>query len=589
MRKIDFTGRFATLTTILIVCISAAVVVNGCRKTDKLVETPVNTNNNNNSVEEKFFNNHTSTEPLVKALNGFLQRTNDTLHFVEKTVSRIGYPRWDKAIIKLKNNNVTSRDASGDSVTLTYIPFVRDSENVVNASMIVETTTIDTSFQYVCDWQYSQFPYSNQVVDSTAENLALFFMYFSKLTTGQSQFYITDTLLFDSSPRMDNNEFLKITLLDSNGTYGRTTTNTNQECVVAIHCGSPEYCNAHGGCDYLNCQGPPWCYSYLYCTTFPGGDPGGGGGTGDGSGGDGGATGGGENGDGTPGDCNGNPTEGNRTAINNTCGPGWVPIEDEPIVHDEAWFNSQPDYKIDLTGLNDYPCTKTIATNVVNLNNSTIGLIQNLFSQSTKFNLNFLVDPTLNNPGNTSVIPGYYTINGTSGELAYLNVTIKISPTHLANSTKLSIAHTIIHEMIHAYFFYRSFEANGDSVKEENLANELGFLKPYDPNAPNSTYGNQHEQMAASFVTQIANALKEYKLISDSDLTNIRSLYPNLDIDTYYTALAWAGLTGDINSYITKSWKDFEATDSATAQMYKVIITAELNATPLAASKDKCQ
>lgn len=143
--------------------------------------------------------------------------------------------------------------------------------------------------------------------------------------------------------------------------------------------------------------------------------------------------------------------------------------------------------------------------------------------------------------------------------------------------------------MIHAYFHYRSIDAYGDSVKEEALANELGFLKPYDPNAPNSTYGNQHEQMAATYVSIIATALKEYKLISDTDLTEIRNLYPNLDINTYYTALAWAGLTDDVNGYITKSWKDFETNNATTAQMYKVIITSELYGTSLAASKDKCQ
>lgn len=169
-----------------------------------------------------------------------------------------------------------------------------------------------------------------------------------------------------------------------------------------------------------------------------------------------------------------------------------------------------------------------------------------------------------------------------------MNINIKLSPSHIANSTKLSIAETIIHEMIHAYFYYRSIEANGDSLKEQILANELGFLKPYNPNLPPSTFGNQHEQMAASYIQEISNSLKEYKLISNSDLHEIQNIFPSITTETYYQALAWAGLNGDINGFITKAWEVFESNNPSTAQMYSVIISAEENATNLAASHEKC-
>ena len=116
----------------------------------------------------------------------------------------------------------------------------------------------------------------------------------------------------------------------------------------------------------------------------------------------------------------------------------------------------------------------------------------------------------------------------------------------------------------------------------------LPQLKPYDPNASPSTYGNQHEQMATNFIDKMAAALKEYKLISDNDLQQMRAIYPNLDIDTYYKAMAWAGLTGDVNGDITKAWEIFQTNNPTEAQMYRVIIAAEENATNLAPSQEKC-
>ncbi|MEZ5034641.1 MAG: hypothetical protein R2796_06605 [Chitinophagaceae bacterium] len=322
MKRFESFSSFATLTTILIVCISAAVVVNGCRKTDKLVETPINTNNNNNSVEEKFFNNHVSAEPLVKALNGFLQRTNDSLHFVNTTVSRIGYPRWDKALSFKKPSTIAGKGNSADSTTVTYIPFVRDSQNYVNATMVIQSNPIDTSFSYNCDWQYAQKQNSLNSYKDTAEYYAVFFMVMDKRVFGHNKFNIIDTNLFN------NGTYEPVSIeLDTTNSFGRNNVlEPHQICY-------PIWIWGWGPCTgRTNIQ--PACLQPIeseYCFTYYV-ENGGGGTPGDGSGGDGGATGGGENGDGTPGDCNGNPTEGNRTAINNTCGPGWepIPIEEEP-------------------------------------------------------------------------------------------------------------------------------------------------------------------------------------------------------------------------------------------------------------------
>ena len=314
MRRKYIKSPFATFCMIQLVCFSAILIINGCRKTDNLVATPETVIVNN--VEQKFFTNNASIDPLVKTLNGFLRKKNDTLKFVEKTVKQIGYPRWNKAITISKPGNTSGRGNSGDSSTLTYIPFVRETENVVNASMIVETTPIDTIFQYICDWQYNQFPYSSVATDSTAENIALFFMFFTRQTLGQSQFHIIDNQLFANYSRLTDNNPI-ITIDEITESAGRNTLNNNETCFMTHYCpyANEDDCNDQStSCDYLNCSAEPdVCYPYLFCINFPGGDPGGGGGgTGDGSGGNGGATGGGT-GNGTPSECDPGPTNGSRT------------------------------------------------------------------------------------------------------------------------------------------------------------------------------------------------------------------------------------------------------------------------------------
>ena len=288
----------------------AAVLVNGCRKTAKLVEPSVTTNNNN-SIEEKFFNNHASTEPLVKALNGFLRRINDSLHFVHTTVIRIGYPKWDKAISKSKNNNVNSRGASGNSVTLTNIPFVRDSQNYVNSTMIIQSNPTVTNFSYLSDWQYKQQQYGLINADSSAEHIAAYFMLFDKVVFGYTHFKLTDNNLFVDSPISPDDENREVYMINATSNERRLSSYTITQCWGFIVCGSPSICDLRGGCE----------------------------------------------GGGTPQECDPGPTEGNKTSSNlPACGPGWepAPIEDEDSYDPDFDPNSYPESSEILQFENDY-------------------------------------------------------------------------------------------------------------------------------------------------------------------------------------------------------------------------------------------
>lgn len=63
-------------------------------------------NKNNVIIEQTFFNKHRSTDPVENILVNFIKRKNESLHFVEKKVKQIGYPRWDK--ISLLNKKAIS-------------------------------------------------------------------------------------------------------------------------------------------------------------------------------------------------------------------------------------------------------------------------------------------------------------------------------------------------------------------------------------------------------------------------------------------------------------------------------------------------
>ena len=175
-----------------------AVLITGfylssCKKTEPLTS---NGTESSHSMEEKFFGNHRSNDPTEVAFVEFLKRVNEKENFVEKTVMQIGYPRWDKTFIKPKNLPNLQQNLTGDSTEHYYIPFVRDSQNFVNAAMIITATPTDTSFSYRVDCDYRQLANSTTSVHDDAEYLAIFFMFMDKRVFGYHKFAIKDSNLF---------------------------------------------------------------------------------------------------------------------------------------------------------------------------------------------------------------------------------------------------------------------------------------------------------------------------------------------------------------------------------------------------------
>ena len=316
-----------------------------CRKTDRLTtEDP-----SPQVKESRFFSEHKSSNPQVQGIADYVKRQNDKLGFVEKTTQMIGYPRWDKTLSFKKpgvnKNGKGNYTESEDSASIYYIPFVRDSQNYVNATMVVKTIQNDTTFNYLCDWQYHNRPHGSPYSDSTAEKFALLFMLMDNRTLEHTEFNITDIELFpESVPGPDGRKKLKLTNISTSNNLIETFTYV-ELCVDFYVCGDVAYCEAHGGCDYLNCAAGPGepGHCYLVSSVCEGwwedtGGGGSGGGSGSGSGGTGGtgggSGGGGTGGGGTPPPCGGaiTPTS-NLIETNAPCTPGWGPIlPDEPDV-----------------------------------------------------------------------------------------------------------------------------------------------------------------------------------------------------------------------------------------------------------------
>ena len=165
-----------------------------CKKMDTISPTQTL---NTNALEEKFFNSHRTADPTEKTLIEYLKRVNTKDKFIEQTVKQIGFPRWDKAIANAKKKRtLNSQNLLDDSTQTFYIPFVRDSQNFVNASMIIHTSQTDTSFSYRCDWEYARMENDNESANDPAEHFATFFMVLDKAVFGYNKFNIVDTNLF---------------------------------------------------------------------------------------------------------------------------------------------------------------------------------------------------------------------------------------------------------------------------------------------------------------------------------------------------------------------------------------------------------
>lgn len=432
-----------------------------CSKADRVIDQRKE-NSGQSAVEARFFNQNRTSDPLEGILADYIRRQNNKLHFVEKTVNQIGFPRWDKIVSTTAQKRTTGRQGSDSSLSTYYIPFVRDSQSYVNASMIIKVYPSDTTFSYKCDWQYSQRQNNLNSITDSAEYFAVFFMVLDKAVFGRTEFLVTDTNLFRSS---NKNPFtIKLDTLQSGGRNNlmepvelcQNVTISWQDCPYIPIYG---YCFGEGGaCD--NCTYCTSSLSYNYCW-IEWVETGGGGGSG-GAGGGGGGTGG-----GSPPPCGGPIAS--KSNLYEGCVPGWSPI----VGGGNTNPNLLPRYIIPFL---TKPCLKTVLTKLSGGGSNTFfKQIYNTFDTSTVNHLTIKEgDLTADSAYGLAYAPVPLPFAGVSFE-------IKLDTVKLMSCSQEWIAYVFIHEVAHAAMF----------------ANIVAW----------DTANTQHNAMAGQFLALMANSL----------------------------------------------------------------------------------
>lgn len=221
-----------------------------CSKVDSL---PQNQPSSKNS-EDRFFHSHRTADPIEKVLVEFIKRRNDKEHFVEKTVTQMGYPNWEKTMaVKTLDKKVSViQNTNPDSISIYYIPFVRETQNYVNASFVVTVTPTDTLLTNLIDHQYTQLPNDASLTIDGSEKHVLFFMLLDYIVFGYKDFQITDSLLFNNG--QGKADIVHIELQQNN--------NLNQNGLLAMPAG-PVCINAT--LSLTGCSQCPGNESYEQC------------------------------------------------------------------------------------------------------------------------------------------------------------------------------------------------------------------------------------------------------------------------------------------------------------------------------------
>lgn len=560
MKKII--AQSSAIHTIILIVFLVCFLVNGCSKMDKQ-----EISGSVNMVEERFFNSRTSSDLLVQSITKFMRRNNDKYHFVEKTVKQIGYPYWDKAITVSTPSG--ENIGNSNSASITYIPFVRDSQNFVNAALLVKITPVDTLFKYLCDWQYA-------TLDTTlgfgSRNVFHVFAKLDQYVFGRTKFRITDESLLTAQELAYMNG-LGLVFDSARVIYSldsiQNMSGRNNLWMLTTWCDNVYTCiqQQMAGFKTANSQIVPGCPSGTWLVTeictdtwvyIPSGGDGGGTGTGGSptSGGSGGS------GPGTPPDPPCGPVIVNRNNITTNCDPGWVPVED-PTISEQliAWDNSiiiDPSVR---------PCVLSVINNVRDIRDGVIAeMIYIMSQQIPAFNWEIREVAQLPSPySNADAVTSINSLNSYA--------TTQLNQSMLVNATNISLARTVIHEAVHAFIYNyinnqaQLTQAQKDQILALPFAKKLKeFYRLFYPGKTNEF----HNSMALNFHNDIRDALKIL-------CTNIGISLSGTDLDVFCSDMAWGGLQ---NSDPDSPWMDPNIlTDEDRARITKRL-DVELNNLP---------
>lgn len=165
-------------------------------------------------------------------------------------------------------------------------------------------------------------------------------------------------------------------------------------------------------------------------------------------------------------------------------------------------------------------CSKNILNQLKSLNQNDIAkILQRFGAPQTTYDWE-LITTTPSIPGNAAET------DRRNGNTSFDYVT-KIDPAYKNQATKISIARTILHEMLHAYMLSHIDDMNaGVTIDYRDFAALWNYLK--NTSASESSQLAQHEYMALKFIPPLMAALKEWDGAKQTD--------------QYYEDLAWGAL-----------------------------------------------
>jgi hypothetical protein len=527
-----------------------------CRKVDKIESSEQN--NATSALSARFFDSHKTDNPIVNKVNKFVKGQNEKYNFLEDLSQRIGFPRWDKAIVNLDE---ALHKNFQDSIFYTFVPFVRESQEYVNATLIVKTSGADTVFKIVYDNLYRNQDYSVPDSANSPENIASLFFVMDFHTFGITKHKLFDGLLFNSS-RNSWGPVLgrEVTLTANTSKVSKSSvfiSATYTTCVGGIHCeyNSPgEHCYELGRCDYLDPCPTGRCWPTVECTDINftiWASEGGGSSGGSPTGGSGGGFGTGSSGWNNP--CNGGSIAVKSNLLDCTATtPGWVATGSGYNASLAAWENS---IIIDPTLR---PCLEAVFNQVKALHVGQVcGMIMILDGNLPSFEWTIREQDIISGPFmNADAVTQQNSIGTVE---TYMN-------THVINNASTAfIARTFLHEAVHAFIFNFVKNRRNLTAAEKDAINALSFggqlrrfLEIRYPDL-NNTF---HKLMAEVFRRQIQDAIKAY-----CQANNIGAGLNTVDFEQYCYDMSWGGLDDtDPNSL----WMDpNELTDADRARIEK--------------------
>ena len=542
----NYFNRLALCSLILL----STIVFNACKKVDINV-TEMN-------PVDRFFKLPANASPEIKRIIEDLKVKNEAHPFVEQFIVKEGYPLWEYAKMQQKKNNrsVLAKEDGEESAEIIDIPVVQDSAKIVKdilSSKLGEEILykLYKGDEYVA-YGFDKDPNRQSL---SANDIVAKIMAFERDIWGEEYFKIFDNRLFDYWEAGDEkpqsfNVLLRV-----------------QELTIHMYwvCGTTTGGYVTGDCD----PAKEHCFDVIpiYChnswqTYFDDGEDEsvdgwtntpiaeGGGGSG-----------------GSP-SINGSPGcvsrvwrrlewNNNYNALEDPCtnAPPFIGLYGSNVVNDFEAITNYPDWfnSIDPTGLNDYPCLKSILEAITSSTNF-YNTIQNFTGTNATGNIKFRTNNL------TDIADVARTLHSQARQLS----TIEFSLYLLSHSTKSFATITFVHEMIHADFDRILMRMGYDeSIRNSypKVIKALGGLR-----RPELT---DHEFMSNEYIPYLKSVFQEV-----DDALGLGPHYKpgTTEVDPdYYDAMAWSGLQE------TTAWDNLPIQKRT---IYTVILSREANQGP---------